>query len=252
VTTANVCAVIHTRAGADVAARVRDAAATQTVRPARILTDAGPLASAVAAASGGEAWVWLLDGLAVPAPDALAALLAAAQAIAPPPALVLASVVRDRAGRLHPDALPRHELFEKRHSIEAAEHHLVQLRAAGPGSVLVAATALARFGPPRAELPAGLDMREWTARILRGWEDTGYLVPASRAVREGAPATPTWHTQLARVRVLASPAWSARERLWEGYLLGRELTRRQGRAGVGAPGAIPSRTPRRMTASACR
>jgi hypothetical protein len=115
--------------------------------------------------------------------------------------------------------------LEKAHSIDAAERRLVQLRAAAHGSVLIAGAAISRFGLPRSRLPGGLDMHEWSARMLRSWEDTGYLVPASVAVRDAAPVPSSWSHALGRVRVLGSSAWSPRERLWEAFLLGRDAAR---------------------------
>lgn len=247
---ADVCAVIYGE-GAEVEA----ALAAQCRQPYSVL--ALPERSLLAAVHAGHArgcsWLWLLDGFAVPEPEALEALLAATATAPGPAPLLLASKVIDGQGRLHPDSTPRHEIFEKAHSIDAAEHHLVQLRAAAHGSVLVARRAIDRFGPPRPRLPAGLDMWEWSLRILRDWEDTGYLVPASVAVRAQPGRDASARELLGRVRVLASPGWRPSERLWEAFLVGRETVRwmsaapGQGRAGVGAPDFRPSTTPRQMT-----
>jgi hypothetical protein len=234
-------------------AAVRAAVRAQTLSP-RHLGEASSLTEAVGAAQRVECrWVWLLDGLAVPREDALEALLAAYATASPPPPVLLASKVVDPCGRLHPAAWPRHEIFEKQHSVEAAERGMVQLRAAAAGSLLVSRGVLDRFAPPRSDLPAGLDLHEWTARILRSWEDTGYLVTASVAVRSDHRRS-TEPGLLPRLRVLGSPAWRPRERLWEGFLLGRSALRRvsarvheaaHGRDGVGAPGLTPSHSPRR-------
>lgn len=246
-----VCAVIYGNApgSEEVAAAVAD----QQLPPATVLHE-GALRGAVGAAVATEArWLWLLDGWALPAPDALVALLAAAETVDGRAPLLLSSKVVDATGRLHPDATPRHEMFEKQHSVDAIERHLVQLRTAAPGSVLVQAGATGRFGAPRADLPPGLDMSEWSARLLRSWDDTGYLVPASVAVRRAAPVQDrSFGHWAARARVVGSGGWTMTERLWETFLLGRDAVAvardraAQGRAGVGAPGASPSRSPRRM------
>jgi hypothetical protein len=188
----------------------------------------------------GAGWIWLLDGRAVPGPAALGALLDAAADLAEDevPVRLLASVVVEPSGALHPAALPQHEIFEKERSVDAARRHLVQLRAAAPGSLLIARSAATRFPPPARELAGDLHLREWTVRILRSRDDAGYLVPASRALRAdpGPPPRALW---AARIRLLAAPGWSSTERLWEAY-----------RLATGAPGASPSRSPRRMTAPA--
>lgn len=271
----DVCAVIYPTRLDQPAGEVVGAAAAQSCQPRVVLTTAATLALAGdtpcahsfagderesafaaglrAAQSHSCRWLWLLDGCAVPEPGALQALLAASEAASAPPPLLLASKVVDREGRLHSDSMPRHEIFEKARSIDAVERQLVQLRAAAHGSVLVAGGAIGRFGAPRSDLPPSLDMHEWSARMLRSWDDTGYLVPASVALRDALPVAIPWRQSLARVRVLGSSAWSPSERLWEAFLLGRSAAHAirprsggQGRAGVGAPGLSPSRRPRRM------
>lgn len=205
-----------------------------------------------AAVATGQPWLWLLDGRAVPAPDALRSLLSAIDAVPTPAPLLFSSKVLDQQGRLHPDATPRHEIFEKERSVDAVERHLVQLRTATHGSVLVAATAVARFGAPPRQPPFGLDMHEWSARMLRRREDTGYLVPASVAVRDGQPIPGSGRLWWGRVRILGGDAFSPAEKLWETFLLAEDLASAvrapggQGRSAVGAPGRRPSRNPRRM------
>jgi hypothetical protein len=259
VSSADVCAVVYADTPDQTAADVLQAARSQSVPPRVVLAasfEAGKRQSAFAAGAAdpraqGCRWLWLLDGYAVPEPTALEALLAARQRATEPSPLLLASKVLDPQGRLHPDSTPRHEILEKSHSIDAAERQMVQLRAAAHGSVLVAREALDRFGLPRSDLPSGPDMHEWSARILRGRQDIGYLVPASVAVREAPPRADSWRCLLARVQVLGSGAWEPRERLWEAFLLGADAARAlrgdgpQGRDGVGAPGFSPSRRPRR-------
>ncbi len=235
------------------AAEVRSAVGAQSVLP-RDVRDAPSLRAAVSVARTVDcSWVWLLDGLAVPKPDALAALLAAHETATRPAPVLLASKVVDATGRLHPAATPRHEIFEKQHSVDAAERRLVQLRAAAAGSLLVDRAVFDRFEAPSCHLPPGLDVHEWSARILRSWEDIGYLVPASVAIRHEAAPSSEPRYRLSRLRMLASPAWRPRERLWEAFLLGRgglgSLVG-QGRDGVGAPGLRPSHSPCRTVRTA--
>lgn len=245
----DVCAIVSGTAPASLAAEVIDAVAGQSAVPNAILrvsrseagrtgcSDArmqivpvaageGELAAAVAAARArDEAWIWFVDSWTVPAPDTLAELLAVARSrptegSAP---VLLASRVLDVAGRLHPDATPRHEVFEKQRTVDAAQHHLVHLRTARAGSVLVAGAFLRRHDGPRSDLAAGSDMLEWSVRLLRRWEDPGYLVPSSVAVRRAQPRPPSLRRWATSARVAASPGWSPVERLWEVFQLGESL-----------------------------
>jgi hypothetical protein len=188
--------------------------------------DAAPAAALAAGvrealAAGDFDWLWLLDGHAVPAPDALAELLAAPARLEglPAPAL-LASKVLLPDGRLHPAAEPWPEIFEKEVSTAACARRMVSLRGARAGSLLVDRAVLERHGPPRADYVAvGYDL-EWTARILRA--DVGYLVPTSRALRADVPErTPErrYRDVRNRVRMLRGPAWGNEEKLWFGFLL---------------------------------
>jgi hypothetical protein len=257
-----VCAMIYDEHRWVAVSELSAAVAGQSRKPDRVIClsagESGLAAGVRRGLATGCDWLWLLDGGAVPELGALDALLAVATAAKPPGPVLLASKVVDSEGGLHPDSLPRHEIFEKERTVNAAAHHLVHLRWAAHGSVLAAADAVGRFAPPRSRLAPGQDMREWSARILRDWGNPGYLVPASLAVRpSGQSRTPAARGDwAARVRVLGSAAWSPTERLWEAFLLGREIgtgfrvRRSHGRQGVGAPGRKPSSSPRRIAAAA--
>ena len=249
-TDGDVCAVIYGDPHGPVSEALSRAIEAQGAPPAIVLRAQGLSAGARAAAATGAAWVWLLDGWTVPAPHALAELLLIAHGADEP--VLVASKVLDEQGRISGADSLRHEVFEKEHSVLAAERGLVQLRTAAHGSVLVTGEALRRSMMPRADLPPGVDMLEWSARLLRSWEDIGYLVPASVAVRHSGPTpAPGW---LERARLLTGPAWTPTEKLWETFLLGQTAAvairgRGQGRKAVGAPGRNPSRSPRRTTDS---
>jgi hypothetical protein len=252
---ADVCAVIYGETSGSKFAALRDALDAQTLSPAIVLRAPGLSAAARAAAatSPDVGWVWLLDGCTTPAPAALAQLLVVADEIPQP--VLLVSKVLDRQGRLVCDQSLRHEVFEKERTVAAVGRGLVHLRSAGHGSVLVARSALRRIGMPRADLDPSLDMLEWSARLLRSWEDSGYLVTASVAIRETRPEVRSqWW---ARARLLSGGAWAPSEKLWEAFLLGQAAAgtirrRAHGREATGAPGRNPSRRPRRMTGSARR
>jgi len=214
----------------DLLQATREALAVQHLAPDRILEQApGDGGAALAAAlAPGPTWVWLLDGVTVPAPGALAAFATARERLEGlPDPLVLAGRVLDVGGGLHPDAAPRHEIFEKQLTVDAIERGLVQLRAAPSGSLLVRGEAFERFGAPRTDLPPSWAVFAFTARVLQSWEDTGYLVPSSLAVR-GLPPRPAGRRGGAlrtRARLLAGPAWTPTERLWEGFLVAEDAVR---------------------------
>ncbi len=162
-------------------------------------------------------WTWILDGLTVPQPGALDALLEALALWGERPApLVLASKVLDTDGARHPDALPDHEVFERELSVAACGLRMTQVRAVRPGSMLVAGHAIARFGGPR----PGEDEYAWTARMLRGWDDPGLLVPGSVAVRHVARGR---QERRRRLQMLAGDSWSRPEKLWEAFQLGSQI-----------------------------
>lgn len=219
-----VCALVGTRSSRPEHVRAtRDALAITVPSPDHVLTPApddgaGGLAAALATRAD---WVWLFDGVTVPAPGACAAFEVALERLAGLPApLVLASKVLDGRGALHPDAAPRHEIFEKQLTVDACERGLVHLRAAPSGSLLVHRDAFERFGPLRTDLPASWVAFDFTARVLRSWDDTGYLVPTSIAVRMMAPRPRRRSGALrTRARLLAGPTWTTTERLWEGFLI---------------------------------
>ncbi|MGI8557950.1 MAG: hypothetical protein ACR2ND_06545 [Solirubrobacteraceae bacterium] len=200
-------------------------------RPAAEFRQAGSeglLAAGLRAARAtGARWLWLLDGSSIPEPGALGGLLAGVDAVSQGAAapLLVSSRILSVSGHLCADAIPRHEIFEKERSVEATARCLVQLRTACHGSLLVSATAVDRFEPPRSDLPPGIDLMEWSARLLRHDEDTGYLAAASVAVRsfEEPVRESNLRLWLARMRASTGSGWSPTERLWEVFLIGEEI-----------------------------
>lgn len=219
-----VCALSGVPSGrGDLVEETRAALASQADPPVSVAARPGDAGVGVRAAlETGADWLWLLDGVTVPEPGALAAFAAALECLTGlPEPLVLASKVLDTAGALHPDAVPRHEIFEREYTVAAAERGLVQLRAAPSGSLLVRREAFERFGALRTDLSPSWQAFEFTARVLRSREDTGYLVPSSVAVRGVPPrsAGRRGGAIRARVALLAGPVWKPRERMWEGFLV---------------------------------
>lgn len=250
-----VCVLVSGPSRPDLLRDTRAALAVQERPPQRVLDaaagDANLGVDAVLAA--GADWIWLLDGVTIPAQGALAAFEGGLERLAGlPEPLVLASKVLDASGGVHRDALPRHEIFEKQRTVDACERGLVHLRATPSGSVLIRRAAFERFAPPRDDLPPGWAIFELTARILQSWEDTGYLVPESIAVRRLAPR-PSGRAGGAlrsRARLLTGDAWTTTERLWETYLV-VEGAVTDGRE-TGAPGRRFSRMPQAAIATLWR
>jgi hypothetical protein len=198
----------------------------QSRSPDRLVTAARGLRPAVEAACGtGAEWLWLLDGLVVPRPGALAALLdgvARADGLEQPS--VLAAVVVDRHGGVD----PRHPVWYRPNQIDlammAASRRLLPVRAAA-GSVLVRAdAAVAEPPPPRALDPHGV--LEWTARILRS--GTGYLVPESEGEAVAGARDPAADPRTAG-RLLLGGAFVRLDRLRYGYELAERAIARSGR-----------------------
>ncbi len=234
-----------------VVVHVGDATPAAAARTAGRSLDVGPAAGTAAACSDGvEAacatgaeWVWLLDGLAVPASDALEALLeGVARAGGDRGCALAASRIVCEDGTTHPHALPWPVLLDKEAVLTAARHRLVAVRAARHGSLLVRRSAIEAQGLPRSHYRARGDDLEWASRLLRS--GPGFLVPGSVAVRRrgeadrpGDGAAGAWRGRRNALALLAGGPFSMQERLWFGYGLARR----------GGSGPRPSRNPRATT-----
>jgi GT2 family glycosyltransferase len=179
-----------------------------------------------AALATGADWIWLMDDDCEPAPDALAALLAAPRA-ADPNAVLLAPLVESPGGevlRLNRGWLrPRWfkaPLVGLRPGDWAREELRVEhVSLVGP---LVRAEAARRTDPPRREFFIWFDDLEWTARL--GRLGGLWLIPASRIVhREPRPLTDASALGLARELVRGEPfegawkrAYGLRNLIWTG------------------------------------
>src|SRR3954468_2949909 len=202
-----VCAVLPPGAGA-----LERALAAQD-RPA----DAAVRARDVSAADPGG-WVWFLDGTAVPRPDALAALLAAAERLESVSApAVLASRVVASDGALAPAHVPLAPQAQTQVAVRTAALRVLPIRAATGGSLLVRGHALSHVGSRD-----GAAML-WTARLLR--QEPGFLVPDSVAEASAAPARGS-HSARVAAQLLLGTALRPRERLRFGVELGERITPR--------------------------
>jgi rhamnopyranosyl-N-acetylglucosaminyl-diphospho-decaprenol beta-1,3/1,4-galactofuranosyltransferase len=184
-------------------------------------------------------WLWLLDGTAVPEPDALAALLEALEAHdALPEPVLLASKVVGPDGSPHPAALPVPAVGRDL-TVAAVRRRLLAIRAARPGSLLVHRGGIERCGPP----PGGGDDLVWSARVLR--DGFGALVPGSVAVR-ATPGAPPRVSVRGWARLLVGDALTPREKPWFAFRLAEDAwAGARGRAGRRAgPGRSRPRSPR--------
>lgn len=267
---ADVCAVVLAGSRAEPLSASLDALANQGRSPREVVVvhvgEAGPAPAArsphrslhvpleagtagaccdgiLAACETGTEWIWLLDGLAVPASDALVALLAGAARGHGSRACVLAAGrIVTSEGEAHPGALPWPVLLDKQVALDAAVERLVAVRAARHGSLLVRRSAVEAQGLPRPAYRASGDDLEWTSRLLR--EGPGFLVPESVAARRrdeadrpGADAARPWRGRLNALDLIARGPFSLQERLWFGYGLARAR----------GSGPKPSRSPRATT-----
>lgn len=172
-------------------------------------------------------WIWLLDGLAVPVPDTLEALIEGAARGGGSRAPVLAaSRIVTGDGTTHPRALPWPVLLDKDEALSAAGNRLLAVRAARHGSLLVRRSAIETEGLPRSGYRARGDDLEWTSRLLKA--GPGFLVPGSVAVRRrgeadrpGSAAAGPWRGRRNAIDLLARGPFSVQERLWFGYGMAR-------------------------------
>lgn len=163
-------------------------------------------------------WLWLLDGSAVPAPDALSELLRAASQSPLRPVDIVASKITTSEGRLATGHAPWYGTGITDRAMLAIAARQLPIRAARGGSLLVRAGAAAGVAPPSKTLDPAAASVEWTARILR--EGTGILAPRSQGTATAATSIDneamgvgTLSDLLASAKVLRSPAWRPSERL---------------------------------------
>jgi hypothetical protein len=165
------------------------AVARQSVTADTTVRIEGTLAAGLrrAAATGAE-WIWLLDGASLPAPTALAALLASLERIQgiPAPAL-LASAVHGGDGGLDPHRASWYRRQPTEVAMAAAERQLLPIRATA-GPLLVHRRVIEQGPLPRAKLTALGETLEWTARVLRS--EAGYLVPDSQSILSPGARSP--------------------------------------------------------------
>jgi hypothetical protein len=164
-----------------------------------------------ALASGAD-WIWVLDGSAVPRPNALQLLLEALDRTdgLPAPAL-LTGVVVAADGRVDASRPPWYSRYQIHVAVDCADRGLLPVRAS-VGPALVSRGAVEAVLPPASAPVSPGAVLEWTATLLRA--RTGYLVPESESEGVGPTRDP-----------LRSPVTAAR-------LIFRRGVGRQDRVGI--------------------
>ncbi len=216
-------------------------------RPPAAVVRAGDVMAAAVQGADAE-WLWLLDGTALPRPDALEELVAAmtragreGRAASPPgtapaveggaapstpgadsapparavdeipaPVLLVSRVV-DAAGVTAPGYAPWPRRMVTELALRSAVHRLLPVRAAGAGSLLVRVDAARRARPPAGRLSGRGAALEWTGRILR--DGMGYLVGASVADAVGAVPDDAAEDVRVAAAMLAGGGWAGKERV---------------------------------------
>lgn len=221
------------------------AIAAQGAARARAERAAGLAEAVERGLASGCAWLWLLDGSALPAPDALARLLEASGGIRGGEApVLLASQVVDSRGVAVAGLAPWYRRGPSDLAMRAVTARMLPIRAARAGSLLVRVAAVAE--PPRPLLSSSAAALEWSARLLRashGFLVTASLATASQPSRAAAEALDPDPLEDVRggVAMLLGGAMHPRERLWLAAEVGDRAWRaaREGRT-----------SPRRLLASA--
>jgi GT2 family glycosyltransferase len=192
----------------------------------------------------GAEWLWLMDDDTIPAPEALAELLAARARLEPgrPPTL-LASKAVWRDGRMHPMNRPGPERRRLERLIEGSERGLLPLRFATFVSLLLHRGVVDRHGLPLKHFFMWSDDIEYTGRVLLG--EPGYLVPSSVVLHK----TETAHTAMSSpperfyyhvrntVFIIRGPGRSVRNKLIFAWVLLSSIAEYLGRNPTGASAA---------------
>ncbi len=168
-------------------------------------------------------WFWLMDDDTIPAPTALAELLAARDSFpeATRPCL-LASKVNWIDGQIHPMNLPtaKQPQLEIERALVAAERGTLSVRWASFVSVLLERSAVVEHGLPYGDYFIWNDDTEYTARMLR--EGFGVLAPrsivthktgAKHSPMNAAPARAYYQVRNVLWMILRSPAWRPDEKI---------------------------------------
>lgn len=177
-------------------------------------------------------FLWLMDDDSLPAPTALSELLAGlerATACGRTP-LLAASQVLWHDGELHPWNISQPRLTKRAKDFCLVQQGLLPIRYTSFVSLLLTREAIEAHGLPLADYFVKCDDLEYTGRVLR--HGLGILCPASVCLHD-TPRTRTTYIMppkplFLNVRnmlwtILYSTAWTFKERLWLGAILGKNI-----------------------------
>jgi len=204
---------------------MEEALAGQTLMPQHAVVDPPSLRAGVERArASGPDWVWVLDGAAIPRPEALAALVGA-QARAGAPAALLAGIVRDRDGRIEESRSFWFRSADLEPAMAVAANRMLPIRATS-GPVLVRADAVATCPPASGKPLSAAAIFEWTTALLRS--DAGFLVPESEYDAREPVSDPLADPGMA-ARLVLGPGLRTLDRVQAGVELVERAGWRRGR-----------------------
>jgi hypothetical protein len=203
--------------------RVQRSLGAQRPKPETVVAGGSLRVGLERALSTGADWIWVLDGSAIPKPDALAALLAGLERSRglPEPSL-LTGVVVAADGRVDANRPPWYRRYKIHVAVDAADRGLLPVRAS-VGPALVSRGAVAAVLPSGSAPVSPAAVLEWTAALLS--VRTGYLVPESESEGVGRMRDPL-RSPVTAARLIFRRGVGPRDRV--GVLL--ELSERAGRA----------------------
>jgi hypothetical protein len=160
----------------------------QDPAPVAVVADSRLRAGLERALATGADWIWVLDGTAVPRPDALRLLLEALDRTdgLPAPSL-LTGVVVGADGRVDSSRSPWYRRYQLHVAVESADRGLLPVRAS-VGPALVSRDAAEAVLPSESASVSPAAVLEWTATLLP--QRTGYLVPESESEGVGPARDP--------------------------------------------------------------
>jgi hypothetical protein len=209
---------------------VRCALTSGDCAPQLIVEDTRLRAGLERALATGADWIWVLDGSAVPRPNALGLLLEALDRTdgLPEPAL-LTGVVVAADGRVDANRPPWYRRYQLHVAVDSADRGLLPVRASVGPALVSRGAAEAALPPGSAPVSPGAVL-EWTATVLR--QSTGYLVPESASEAVGRVRDPL-RSPVTAARLVFRRGVGPRDRV--GTLL--ELAERAGRSRSAGRGA---------------
>jgi hypothetical protein len=156
--------------------------------PETVVADGGLRAGLERALATGADWIWIIDGSAVPRPDALGRLLEGlAKADGLPEPALLTGLVVGADGRPDAGRPPWYRRYQLHVAVDSADRGLLPVRAS-TGPALVSRAAVEAVLPPSGAPVSPAAVLEWTATLLR--KRIGYLVPESESEANGSTRDP--------------------------------------------------------------